>query len=417
MGLIQSWKLAVCTVVMSGVCLAANSSSEPDHASTPPSAGGLYLKVTVDRPLKTRKLKTGDVVEGRLSGDVYSVDHKLFSGGDKVALTVDHLEKRKRARNDHWPWVIQAFTPRHETYPAFRSATVTHDGKESTVDVSLISINRLREVQARARKSSSTTSANGSGEVEVAKTSNKKALTPTFVLEGTDSQAQTDTIAGLNDESAGESVHDRTLPAGTRCKVLLLGDVSASKSKAGDMIQARLLEPLMVNSKVILPAGAIFEGKVLKKVPPRWLSRAGSLNLAFTDLTLLSGNQVPVSASLAGAQLDAASHTRMDAEGKLHGERPGAAWMAINFGVSAGIAKEVDDGVQLIVEAIVSTATDASTAGTSRIIAGAVSGVFMVTRHGRDVVLPRFTELQISLDRPLSLDVGHAETAGISGSK
>jgi len=153
----------------------------------------------------------------------------------------------------------------------------------------------------------------------------------------------------------------------------------------------------------MLPAGTVFTGKVLKKTPPRWLSRAGSLYLGFTGLTLPEGRTMPIAASLAGAELDAASHTRMDAEGRLHGQKPGTAWLAINFGVSAGIAKAADDGLQLIVEALVSTATDVSTAGTGRIVAGAASGLFMLTRRGRDVVLPRFTEMQISLDRPLSL--------------
>ena len=101
--------------------------------------------------------------------------------------------------------------------------------------------------------------------------------------------------------------------------------------------------------------------------------------------------------------MDQRSHTKIDAEGKLHGEHPGKAWMAINIGVTAGIAKEVDDGTQLIIEAIVSTATDASTAGTARIAATAISAIFVVTRHGRDVILPRFTELQIALDRPLTI--------------
>ncbi len=34
----------------------------------------------------------------------------------------------------------------------------------------------------------------------------------------------------------------------------------------------------------------------------------------------------------------------------------------------------------------------------------------MVSRHGRDVVLPRFTEMNIALDRPLSV-TKTAETA------
>lgn len=89
--------------------------------------------------------------------------------------------------------------------------------------------------------------------------------------------------------------------------------------------------------------------------------------------------------------------------------------MAINIGVTAGVSKEADDTFQLIFEAIVSTATDASTAGTARIISACASGIYMVTRHGRDVVLPRFTELDIALDRPLSVtkNRGAAPSAAI----
>jgi hypothetical protein len=183
-----------------------------------------------------------------------------------------------------------------------------------------------------------------------------------------------------------------------------MGDVSASKSKRGDVVQARLLEPVMSNARVMLPAGSLIEGKVVKSIPPRWGSRAGSLSLAFTTLTLPGGNLIPITASLSGAELDQRSHTKIDAEGRLHGEHPGKAWMAINIGTSIGLAKVSDDTIQVIIEAIISTATDVSTAGSGRIAAAAVSGVFMVTRHGRDVMIPRFTEMDISLDRPLSVN-------------
>jgi hypothetical protein len=120
-------------------------------------------------------------------------------------------------------------------------------------------------------------------------------------------------------------------------------------------------------------------------------------------LTLPGGNFTPIAASLAGAELDRGSHMRIDAEGQFRGERPGKAWMAINIGVTAGIAKGVDDAAQLIVEALISTATDVSTAGTARIVSSVVSGIYIVTRQGRDVVLPRFTEMNIVLDRPITV--------------
>jgi hypothetical protein len=58
---------------------------------------------------------------------------------------------------------------------------------------------------------------------------------------------------------------------------------------------------------------------------------------------------------------------------------------------------------QLIIEAIVSTATDASTAGVARIVGTCASIAFMLTRHGRDIVVQKFTERTIILDRPLTL--------------
>jgi len=71
--------------------------------------------------------------------------------------------------------------------------------------------------------------------------------------------------------------------------------------------------------------------------------------------------------------------------------------------MTAGLAKVTDDTTQLIIEAIVSTATDVSTAGSAKIAAACVSGVFMLTRHGRDVVIPQFTEMNVMFDRPVWL--------------
>jgi hypothetical protein len=64
--------------------------------------------------------------------------------------------------------------------------------------------------------------------------------------------------------------------------------------------------------------------------------------------------------------------------------------------------------LQLVIEALVSSATDVSAAGTGRIVAACISGVFMLTRHGRDIVLPKFTEMEIVFDRPASIPAQQA---------
>jgi hypothetical protein len=152
---------------------------------------------------------------------------------------------------------------------------------------------------------------------------------------------------------------------------------------------------------VVLPEGAIFEGKVVKSVHPRWLSRPGSLQLTFTKLALPSGEVAATVASLAAAMVDQRSRIRMNSEGGLSGGSPGKARLLIDAGVTGGIAKVSDDSFQLIVEALISTATDASTAGSARLVAAAFSVPYLITRHGRDVILPKYTKMEISLDQPL----------------
>jgi hypothetical protein len=393
--------------VISGALLAASllAGSVTGRAAD----SGLYVKVQLDSPLKLSKLKPGDLVEGKLARDVYSSDRELFPAGSQVRMAVDRMEKRQRTMNDHWPWVVKAFTPRHEKYPVFKTATVSTASGESALQVSLVSISWKREVHAQTKKKKPGQQSDQSGEVEVSKSGGlygpRKMAAPMMVLEASEAEGvkPPSTSSGATSPSGPDLSGLETLPAGTACKILLLGNVSASKSKPGDPVQARLLEPVLLNSHVVLPAGSLIEGEVVKKTPPRWGSRAGSLSLTFTGLTLPDGNVIPIAASLVGAELDRRSHTKIDPEGQLRGERPGKAWMAINIGVTAGLAKEADDTTQLIIEAIVSSATDASTAGVARIVSSCVSGIFIVSRHGRDVVLPRFTEMDIALDRPLSV--------------
>ncbi|MGA8620818.1 MAG: hypothetical protein WB660_20120 [Candidatus Sulfotelmatobacter sp.] len=159
----------------------------------------------------------------------------------------------------------------------------------------------------------------------------------------------------------------------------------------------------------MIPEGSVFDGKVLKSRASRTLSRSGSIYFTFTNLTIPGGSSSPISASVAGAEISQRSHTVIDPEGRRHGDRPGKVWILLNGGVTAGISKEVDDGTQLIIEAIVSTATDDSTAGTARIVSTCGSAIFVLPRHGRDVVLPKYTQLRIIFDRPVEI---LAETAG-----
>jgi hypothetical protein len=377
----------------------------------------LYMKVQLDAAVKVSHLKPGDVVIGNLSRDVYRGDNKLFPAGSQVRLVVDKLGRRRRMPNDYWPLVIKVFIPRHENYPTFQSASVLlPDGTEVPLSVSLIAIQNERSIytkpSANALLPTASAPATHAEEPNAPSTAaavpsehSKEKAKPILTLQATTWEASQFPKSAVDEDSpsARAPTASVTLATGTPAKIILLDTVSASKSHPGDAFRARLIEPIWLESQAVLPAGTIFEGKVVKSTPPRMLSRAGSLLLSFTGLTVNGRADAALVASVTGLDLDQRSHTRIDPEGKLQGNRPGLKWMLINIAVTAGIAKEADDATQLIIEAIVSTATDVSTAGVARIVGTCASVAFMLTRHGRDVVVPKFTEMTIILDRPLTL--------------
>ena len=392
------------------ICIVCSSSLRAQLPSQTGNESPLLVKVQLGSSVKLSSLKPGDSVEGNLTRDVYSPESRVFTSGSHVHLTVSRVERRHKTAGEKWPWVAKIFLPHHENYPIFNEASISMpDGTKSDIQTSLLFSSRIKEIRPPVPRNRVKQSDNSAAIHTNPEAGSRKDAAPTrgpvLYLEAygrSFGPVESSTRADF-----GSSVSS-TVPAGTICDVLLLEDVSASKSHVGDEIHARLLEPILSDSHVVIPAGSVFEGRVMQAMRPRIPSRAGSLAIAFVAVRSPEGSRTPVSASLASVDVNAGSPIKMDREGRLHGSRPGALWMLINGGVAGGIAKEVDDGTQLIVEAIVSTATDASTAGTARIAGSIVSGVYMLTRKGHDVVLPDHTEMAITLNRPLTFS---AETA------
>jgi hypothetical protein len=394
-----------------GLCSALSAQSSTLTGNEFP----LFVKVQLDSSVKLSSLKAGDSVEGELKRDVYSPEIRVFASGSHIRLRVSRIERKHKTPSEKWPWVAKIFLAHHENSPVFGDASVSMpDGTTSPIQVSLLSSDRMKEVTVVSRehwKKPKNTASIDSRPTETEAGSRKHDSAthgPVLYLE-----AYRTSVEPLESSSwvHSDSPNPTTLPAGTLCRVLLLEDISASKSHAGDAIQARLLEPVLSDSQIVIPAGSVFEGRVTKAIHPRIPSRTGALTIAFDSIQLPEGPRIPVAASLASVKVKAGSPLEMDREGHLHGSKPGAIWMLINGGVTGTIAKEVDDGTQLILEAIISSATDASTAGTARIAGSIVSAVYMLTRKGHDVVLPNHTEMGITLNRPLTLSAQITRTS------
>jgi len=357
-----------------------------------------------------KAVASGTVLDGKLTRGVYWRDSEIFAPGSTVRLVVDQIQSRRRPYAvDDRPFFIHLFAPRHEWMARFRSvAVLMPGGARVPLRATFIELAQRAEVRARSAKAavkSPQQAGGGSPSVsKLPKTVPPWVLTLQAEPEGTTFAALAGARAGSQTTAPARCPAPCTLADGTRLPVVLLEGLSASKNHQGQSFQAVLLQPVMAGERIAIPQGSIVEGVLASRVPPRRLYRPGSLHLLFTRLALPSGAATAIAASPLAAEVDRGTHMTMDSEGRIHAQNPGTARFLIDFGVTGGISKLSDDTAQLIIEAISSTATDASTAGVARFAAIGASGIFLLTRHGRDVILPPYTEMDVSLNRAVTLE-------------
>ena len=86
------------------------------------------------------------------------------------------------------------------------------------------------------------------------------------------------------------------LPAGTPVTVELAEAVDAQTVKPGDTFALRLAEPLTVNGRIVLPAGAPGVGEVIESAKPGLGGKAAKLVLAARSLRTPGGADIPLDA-------------------------------------------------------------------------------------------------------------------------
>ena len=360
-------------------CLSASVVCAGAHTDHPK-----LVYVRLDHQPKFSKLMAGGTLRGALAGSVYFGERELFPSGSRIRLVVDKMERRKKEPlPDERPFVIRLFAGKQESFPVFRSGSIIlPGGAEVPIRASFLKLTRRFQVRAAG---------NGAGKAKAGRPKHRNHARPVMIL-ALDP-------AGVASSPPAAAPAPAALAAGTRVRLILMQSLSASRNRRGDGFQARLAEPVRLASGAVLPEGSLFEGLVTSRIPPRRLSRPGSLHLSFTKLTVPGGVEASIAGSLASIEADKGSHLKMDPEGGVHGGGPGVARLLLETGVTAGIAKITDDSAQLLFELLISGATDASTAGAARIVAAGASGLFLLTRHGRDAILPKYTEMEVILSR------------------
>jgi len=167
------------------------------------------------------------------------------------------------------------------------------------------------------------------------------------------------------------------LPAGTVLELELVDALSTRISMAGDTFKARVIDPVSMGGKVVIPLDSIVEGTVTEAVSAKKMTGQASLKLQFTQVKLPSGHSVEISAMLSE-------------KGKKIGKRTAG----IVGGSAAGGA---------VLGRIIGKDTKGAVVG-ALIGAAAGSGV-AASQKGQELKLPAGTGLSIEIETAVQVPV------------
>jgi hypothetical protein len=369
---------------------------------------GTLLRMSLGGPLKMSHLGSGNQLDGDLARPLYVVDREVLPAGSHIHLVVETVEKARVQENKGVVERLDSVRKlgldrRYDYHVTFRSASLTlPSGSTLPLHVAFIQggkLVRLRAQGQEAKVGESTGAAlakmaPGVGRVEGVKKEKEELeqyrhpMVSVLLEEPLSFSLPAETAAPLPPPE-----QPVTLPAGTQARLLLLTRLAASENHQGDAFQARLLEPITSEGRLVLPEGALFAGHVGKVIAARRLSRPASMYLSFDQVTLADGSAQKISGSLVAADLDKKVEMSVDSEGGLHGRGRGVKKTLGALGLGLATDQVVDEAVEMAMHA----------AGP---YVGLGTGLFLfLGKHGNDVMLPEYTELQVVFERPLTVPV------------
>ena len=168
-----------------------------------------------------------------------------------------------------------------------------------------------------------------------------------------------------------------TIPAGTRLRVTLIDGVSTTKSSPGDQFLASLVEPVIVDGKMVLDKTTKLRGRVVDVRESGRVKGRASITLKLTGVVRENGETVAISTN---------SYTAVAEPTK----KRDAAIIGGGAGVGAAIGAIAGGGKGAAIGAV---------AG-----AGAGTGTVLATK-GKELHYPPETRLSFTLASPVQMSV------------
>jgi hypothetical protein len=187
---------------------------------------------------------------------------------------------------------------------------------------------------------------------------------------------------------------DLALPPGTPVYMKLETPISTRTNKAGDRFAGRVTQPVMLNSKTIIPVGAALEGKILRVEDMRRIHGTPVIDLRPELVTMPDGTRYSIVATI--VDTSNSRDVNVDDEGRIHGRgHDGRDWK------EAGVATGAGAGIGVLV----------AHSGKGMLIGAGIGATASVVRwlsKTRDASLPAGTEIVMELSRPMLLSSSSA---------
>lgn len=182
-----------------------------------------------------------------------------------------------------------------------------------------------------------------------------------------------------------------TIPAGTKIPIALKNTISTKANHEGDPIYARSTFPVVINDKILIPAGTYVQGKISSIKPAGHIKGRAEVLIHFTTLIYPSGYTVMLPGSIENAPSVDNGKVK-DKEGTIQGDS--------NAGKTAAtIAGPAADGA--LTGAVVHGGEGALIGAG---IGGAVGTAIAALSHGNEVKMGPGTTLEVVLQRDVSVD-------------
>jgi len=193
------------------------------------------------------------------------------------------------------------------------------------------------------------------------------------------------------------------VPSGTHIPMVLHNGISTRTAKPGDPVYFETIFPIMIDGKVVIPAGSYVSGEVTESKRPGRVKGRGELMIKLTTMILPNAYMVNLNAIPSGAGTGGGE--TVNSEGKVIGDS--------DKGSDAGTvirSTEIGTGVGAGVGAAAGHIGEGAGIGAGVGLATGLAAVLLT--RGPDAELPRGSTVEAVIDRPIFLDADKVQFTG-----